>query len=417
MRVLVISPYLPHRQIGHGGGVSIREMVRHLSRLHDVTLVSLMRRGEEAYLDEVAQSLDVTLHPIPFLDRRAVGRSRTALLIDRFRAGLRSLGTGYPLYVEKYWSPDLSRRIQAAVAQASPDVVQVEYLQLARILQDLRRWRDRVDTSGAKLPRLILDTHEMGSLPRSRRAEMAGNPLSRKQLQLSATRWRKLERDATRWADYTLCVTDQDRKLLEASGGINCVTVPLGIDTEAIKPVWEKQGPGRLLFVGSFDHGPNRSAAKFLVDRVWPVVAQYTSMKQLVLAGRGSDRFISALGIDDDSVVGLGFVDDLTELYRSCRLCVAPLNQGGGIKIKILEAMAHGIPVVTTPVGAEGIVAEEDDAMTLAAADESFATAVVEALEDRSNTIGRARRARMIIENRFSWSAITERLTSLYGRR
>lgn len=417
MRVLVITPYLPHRRIGHGGGVSVRSIVRHLARRHDVTLVSLLREGEREFMDEVASDLDVTLYPVPFVDRRAVGRSRTALLADRLRAGLRSLRTGYPMYAEKYWSPELSRRILAAVRQSDPDVVQVEYLQLALILQDLRRWRDRIDTAGAKMPRLILDTHEMGSLPRSRRAELASNPLQKKQLQISARRWRRLERDASRWADITLCVTDQDRELLEAAGGTGCETVPLGIDTDQIVPVWEEEGPARLLFVGSFDHRPNRIAAKFLVDRVWPVVAQYTSMKELVLAGRGSDDFISTLGGGGDSVVGLGFVEDLGELYRTCRLFVAPLTEGGGIKIKILEAMARGIPVVTTAVGAEGIVDGRDDAVSIAAADDSFADSVIVALNDRSRSKARALRARRIIENRFSWSAITERLTSLYGRR
>ncbi len=417
MRVLVLTPYLPHRRVGHGGGVSVRAMVRHLARRHDVVLVSLLRPGEEDLTARTAADLGVELVAIPYLDRHASGGSRGRLMIRRFRAGLRSLKTGYPFYAEKYWSPGLSRRVVEAVAAAEPDVVQVEYLQMGRILHDIRRWRDRIDTAGSRLPRLLIDTHELGSLPRERRAAQTGNILKKFQLRLSAHRWRHLERDASTWADTTLCVTDQDRILLESAGGRDCVTVPLGIDVDRVRPVWRRDGPAKLLFVGSFEHRPNRSAAKFLVDRVWPVVAQYTELRQLVLAGRGSDAFISGLGREDEGVRGVGYVDDLEELYRDCRLFVAPLREGGGIKIKILEAMARGIPVVTTPIGAEGIVERKDDALMVAAADDSFARAIIEAIENRSATITRARRAREIIEKRFSWSAITERLTSLYERR
>jgi glycosyltransferase involved in cell wall biosynthesis len=96
---------------------------------------------------------------------------------------------------------------------------------------------------------------------------------------------------------------------------------------------------------------------------------------------------------------------------------VAPLAEGGGIKIKILEAMARGIPVVTTAIGAEGIVDSAEDALTVANADATFAEATIQILAEPEAAQRRAARARRIIENRFSWSAITERLTSLYEGR
>ena len=417
MRVLVISPYLPHREIGHGGGVSVRSLVAGLARRHDVTLVALMRPGEEDLADGVAADLGATVVTVPFLDARARGLDRLRLVGRRLAAAAKSLVSGYPLYMEKYGEPAVLRAVAAAVAAADPDAVQVEYLQLFRILQDLKRRRDAGDGPGAARPRLFLNTHELSSLPRRRRMEQTGNPLLKMKLRLQADSWRRLERAATREADTTLCVTEQDRDLLLAAGGRNCAAVPLGVDTDKVRPVWREDGPDRLLFVGSFGHRPNRIAAKFLIDKVWPVVAQCTETGQLVLAGRGSESVIRALGTTDESVVALGYVEDLEDLYRQCRLFVAPLAEGGGIKIKILEAMARGIPVVTTEIGAEGIVKPGDDALTLAPPDETFAGAVIKALEDRETTRARARRAREVIDERFSWSAITERLTLMYEGR
>jgi len=412
----VLSPYLPHRNVGHGGGSAVRGLLRYLSHLHTVRLVCLLRPAEDEHVAELAE-LGIEVEPIPFLDRRARGKSRLTLAGSRGRAWLRSLQTRYPLYVEKYWSRTLSRRVIDAVRAFRPDAIQIEYLQLALLVRDLRRWRDRLNSAAAGRPRLVLNSHELGSLPRRRRQASARNQAARLYFRNEAAAWERLQRQATRWADVTLCVTEQDRQLLAAQGGEDLMTMPLGIDLEAIDPVWREAGPTKFLFVGSFAHGPNQVAAKFLVDKVWPQVAQCTPTGQLVLAGPGSDDFIAALDRRPERVSGLGFVEDLTALFQECRLFVAPLTEGGGIKIKILEAMARGIPVVTTPIGAEGIVDPAEDALVIAQPDATFAESMIEAIKTPASMRRRAKKARQIIEQRFSWSAITEKLTYIYEGR
>jgi glycosyltransferase involved in cell wall biosynthesis len=418
VRIMVLSPYLPHRRIGHGGGTAVRAFVRHLSRRHDVTLLSLLRPNERELIPEAAE-LGCQVIPILFLDRQAQGSDRAGLIWDRAGAWRRSLCSGYPAYVQKYWSRSLSRRVIEAVAENRPDAVQIEYLQLSLLVRDLRRWRDaRAGSMAERLrPRLILNSHELGSLPRQRRAEMARNPAARALFRAEARAWERLQVAATGWADVTLCVTDQDRQMLDQMGGKYLKTMPLGIDTDSVKPIWAPTGPPKFLFVGSFAHRPNRSAAKFLVDKVWPLVAQYAESGQLLLAGRGSRAFIRALGDEDPRIRALGFVEDLSPLYRECRLFVAPLTEGGGIKIKILEAMAHGIPVVTTPIGIEGIVDSAEEAAIIAEPDAAFAKSIIQALDASDEVRLRAGRARRIIEERFSWSAITEKLTCIYEGR
>jgi len=414
MKIMVMTPYLPHEGVGHGGGTAVRDLVTWLAQCHEVMLAALVRPGEEGYCDDVRR-LGAKVEPLPFLDNGARGRQRLDLIGNRFLAWTRSLHSGYPWFVEKYWSPELSRRVISLAADFEPDAIQVEYLQLALLMRDLKTWRD---TRAAGKPRLVLNTHELGSLPRERRAARAGNPLAAGLARREAAAWRRLQVDACDWADRVLCVTPEDHDRFRAMGGRHLVTVPLGMDLDRITVDWDP-GPGhRFLFVGSFDHRPNRLAAGFLLDTVWPRVAAELPESRLVLAGRGSREFLEGnrdkANRNTPGVTAAGFVDDLTPLFRESHLFLAPLPEGGGIKIKILEAMARGIPVVTSPVGAEGITSAQDDAVVIAPCDQGFALAVLAAVADQDKARSRAIRARKIIEEKFSWQAITRRLVEIY---
>ncbi len=418
MKIMVLTPYLPHRRVGHGGGTAVRDLIASLATKHTVHVLALIRPGEENLCGEVEQ-LGVQVTGLPFLDQNARGWARVALVGRRLATMVRALVTGYPPYVEKYFDRPLARLIRQAVKEFQPDAIQIEYLQMASYCRDLRRWRDE---TGQPTPRLILNSHELGSLPRERRATRASNPVTNIAARLEAASWRRLQVDATSWADNTLCVTPEDHVLYRAMGGRNLVTVPLGMDLNQIKPDWQPAGiDGREthLFVGSFGHRPNVLAAEFLCDQVWPAVLAERPEATLVLAGRGSDDFLAARLPRDQwgsrHVQALGFVDDLTPHFRDCRLFVAPLPEGGGIKIKILEAMARGVPVVTTPVGAEGITKAGDAAITIAPCDVSFAAAVVRDANDLDGCRARAKTARHLMETRFGWAAITDRLTELYS--
>lgn len=417
MKVMVLTPYLPHRRVGHGGGTAVRDLVTWLARQHTVMVVSLVRPGEETLLGEV-EELGAEVRGLPFIDQAASGPDRARLVLRRLSAAGRSVFSGYPFYMEKYADARLAGLVRQAVQDFQPDAVQIEYLQMSPFCRDIRRWRD---TNNQMLPRLILNSHELGSVPRERRAAATTNPLARAIARAEAAAWRRLQVDATSWADTTLCVTPEDHALYEAMGGRNLVTVPLGMDLAAITADWQpgiKNGRESHLFVGSFGHRPNVLAAEFLLENVWPVVSAARPAASLVLAGRGSAEFLRKKIPQEQwaerRVTAEGFVDDLTPLYRNCRLFVAPLPEGGGIKIKILEAMARGVPIVTTPVGAEGITTEADGAITITACDDSFAEAVLHDAADLAGCRARTVVARQLMEDRFSWAAIVDRLSVLY---
>ena len=414
MKILVVTPYLPHRAVGHGGGTAVRDLVTWLARGHEVLVAALVRPGESERISEVTE-LGVEVAAIPFRDKGTRGPAAAGFLGTRLMAWGRSLASGYPWYVEKYWSRDVSRRLGRIVEDFGPDAVQLEYLQLALLVRDLRRTRDRA--AGAA-PLLVLNSHELGSLPRQRRASRAGNPWTAWTARREAEAWRRLQVVASGWADRTLCVTPEDHDLYAAMGGRNLVTVPLGMDLSRIEVDWTPGAGARFLFLGSFDHRPNRLAAAFLLDEVWPKMEAALTDCRLTLAGPGSREWLAGRGgpgrWERRGVAAAGFVDDLTALFRAHHRFLAPLPEGGGIKIKILEAMARGIPVVTSPIGAEGITSAADDAVVIAPCDHRFTAAVLATMDQPDEAARRAERARALVEESFSWEAIIGKLTDIY---
>ena len=414
MKIMVVTPYLPHSRVGHGGGTAVRDLVRHLAFQNEVLLVTMVRPDESGAIAEV-EELGVRVAPIIFQDANSTGFSRLGLAFNRTRTWCRSLSSGYPEYVEKYWSAEASAQIIDLVRDFQPQAIQIEYLQMSLFARDLNLWRN---DQKKRTPRIILNTHELGSIPRHRRAEKASTIAGRLLASKEASQWETLQVDASHWADTTLCVTLEDKEAYEALGGLNLLTVPLGMDLDVVRPDRRPTSPPCCLFVGSFQHRPNVLAAESLINDIWPKVKSQYAEAQLIVVGRGSDDFLDRQLPKPEArkLLGIsapGFVDDLAPIFSSCKLFVAPLGEGGGIKIKILEAMARGIPIVTTTVGAEGIAQVQDDVMVITQLDDDFTQAILVALEDEQ-TEARALRARELMENKFSWKAISERLLEIY---
>lgn len=170
----------------------------------------------------------------------------------------------------------------------------------------------------------------------------------------------------------------------------------------------------RLVFFGSYDWFPNADAARHLCERVFPGVRAAHPGAELVLAGRHAGADVAALG-DREGVTFLGEVPDLAGLVRSAAAVVAPLRVGGGTRIKVLESMAWGVPVVTTPAGREGVEATPGEALAVADDPEALATTTARLLERPGERRRLAANARAIVERRYAIPAIAGQLERNLG--
>jgi glycosyltransferase involved in cell wall biosynthesis len=272
---------------------------------------------------------------------------------------------GQPGYAET--SGPLQVRVFEGLLERRPDAVFVH--RLAAMCPAL--------LSQKRIPRIIFDLDDVEHVSLWRAA--AHMPPWKGSLlyssRLPALCWG--ERRAMNVASRTFVCSEADRRYLEDTWRIKGVrTIPNGIEIRAPAPV---AAAPSLMFIGSYRYEPNVQAAEFLLEKVWPRVLKRVPDAELLVAGP-SPQNIAAARIARPGVQFLGFVEDLAELYRRARVICCPIFVGGGTRIKILEAAAHGRPVVATRIGAEGLDMTDGEELLLRDDPESFAAACVELL-------------------------------------
>ncbi|PRX47845.1 GT2 family glycosyltransferase [Prauserella shujinwangii] len=190
---------------------------------------------------------------------------------------------------------------------------------------------------------------------------------------------RQLELGLVRTADVTLTVSDVEQRLLNELVPAADVRVLSNIhDTELSSS--DVGGRSGILFVGGFDHIPNRDAADWLAGEIMPLIREVFPEETAHIVG--SNPPPETLALAEENVVVHGWVEDLTALYRDVRVVVAPLRFGAGVKGKVGEALARGVPVVATSVAVEGMCLTDGKDVLVADTNADFAKQVVTLLQD-----------------------------------
>jgi O-antigen biosynthesis protein len=202
-------------------------------------------------------------------------------------------------------------------------------------------------------------------------------------LSVEADAIERIERDLWNRCDVVVYPSEEEAAQVRSlAPAVHAMAVPLycfhQVERDAGSNLAERQG---ILFVAGFGHPPNVDAARWLVEKVLPRVRAHLPQARLSLVGSNPTEEVKALA--GDGVEVMGYVDDATlaSLYRAARVVVAPLRFGAGVKLKVLEAMANGVPVVTTSIGAQGLLGL-DEVVPVSDDPEQIADALVDLLID-----------------------------------
>ena len=167
-----------------------------------------------------------------------------------------------------------------------------------------------------------------------------------------------------------------------------------------------------VVFVGVLSYGPNLFGLSWFVQKIWPVVLKALPDARLKVAGKGCELLPVPEPLQH-SIDMLGFVDDLTALYRQGALSICPIRSGGGTRIKLIEASAHGLASVSTRLGAEGLLLKDGESILLRDDPDEFAQAVIELINDRAKAEQIGLNARRVFESNYERSAVIRRATEL----
>lgn len=363
-----------------GGRIRSAHLLAHVARLHSVTLVTL---GDPR----------ADLGPLPGLCRavRVIPWPREqASRLYGLRRALRyppepATGGAVPALTE-------------AVAAAAPDIVHVDGLDALRF-------------APPGLP-YVLSLNDVPSLLLARSSALQQrDPRTRLLGWLTARNVRRYEVAALRGARVTLVVSEHDRaRLAQDVPGAALVVVENGVDIGA--PA-EAAGvvPGRILFAGALDWPPNADAAAQLAEHVLPRVRAQCPEAHAVVAGRMPDE----AGISSaPGVTVIPNPPDIAPLLASAQVVAVPLRAGSGTRLKILEALAAGRPVVSTPLGAEGLDLVPGRDLLVAGLVEPFADAVVALLRDPGRRQALADRGHATVAARYAWERVLAPLDQIY---
>lgn len=261
------------------------------------------------------------------------------------------------------------------------------------------------------VPVRVLDMHNVESHLLRRYAHETANPLRKWYALLTARKLAAYEVALANRFDMVLTCSAEDRERLIAGNVETPVqVVPNGVRTSFYDTLSAADGTeDAIAFVGSMDYHANISGVMHFVQRTLPLILRERPTLRLYVVGKNPPPEIRALA--SRNVVVTGTVDDVRPYLARARVIVVPLLVGGGTRLKILEAMASGRPVVSTRLGAEGITGGSDH-LVLADEPEAFATAVLALLDDQESRERIGTRARAFVAARYDWSVVTEALSA-----
>ncbi len=396
MNVLLLTQIVPYPP-DSGPKVKTYYLLRHLASRHRVTLVCFTRNEQEDADAAALRDLVAEVHTVP-LARSAV---RNAVTL----AG--SLASGRPWIIERDGSAAMHRLLSrlvrdAAVAGRPYDLVHADQLNMAQFAAPL------------PLPRL-LDQHNAVWTVFRRLAAQERGP----RRLLWEREWRQLRRyegQVCRTFEAVTAVSEEDRQaLLDAIGGHRDIPViPIAVDAEREAPIARQPGARGILSLATMMWPPNVDGVLWFASSIYPLIKRQVEGVHFFVVGQRPVPEVRALPAQDATIEVTGYVPDPAPYIAGSACLIVPLRSGGGMRVKILEALARGIPVVSTTIGYEGIDLIPGEHLLVGDTPEEFAAAVTQLLTDPElgGRIAAAGRRRLL--ERYDWRAVCPAMDRVY---
>lgn len=388
MKILMITSYLPYPLFG-GGEVRTYNLLKRLCKKHEITLVAYTRpsntQNDINEVKKICKELIILEKP------------KTWTLKNILRTGLSTM----PLLLTVYHSKKDRNKIKQAISNNHFDVIHVEPFYIMHNLPS------------TNIPILLVEHNIEYEVYKRYVKHFPFIPL-RPLLSLDVKKMKEWEEVMWHRAKKVAVVSKIDQEKIEANGVKNVEIIPNGVDLIDFPYKTElnvKTNPV-ILYVGNMRWFENRDAANYLLTNLWPEIKKNIPNSKIRIIGR--DANIHFKNNPRDSIFVESNVKDIYKEYANASCLLAPIRKGGGTKYKIIEAMAVGLPVVTTTIGKEGLDIIQNIDVKIGDTDKDLVSSVMEIVNNDEERNRIRENARKLVEKLYSWESISEKLDNLY---
>jgi sugar transferase (PEP-CTERM/EpsH1 system associated) len=396
MKILLVTSNLPYPLIT-GGKIRVWQLLRQISQEHEVILVSLLDSAEEVnYLPFLR----------PYCSRiETVVKRRRRSRIKLFSRILKTIFRGQPPRNAVAYYPEMASKLREVVQEEKFDAIQIEQSYMASYIEFLPK-----PTQYKK----IISLYDIGAVQSERIFRIQTDLRNRVLTGLDWFFLRNWEpRYLSRHFDKCLVVSSVDQAILKKRApDLDISVIPNGVDITQydLLPMATSQ---KLIFIGKMNYAPNIDAVHFFCREIFPSVKEEIRDVELMIVGGAPVDSVESFSSNDITVTG--FVESVVPYYQQSEVCIVPLRAGSGTRLKILEAMALGRPVISTGLGCEGLGLTHGENIMIADTPADFAESVVRVMSDRELWKRLVQNGRRHVEAHYDWRVIGDNLLRVYN--
>lgn len=383
----MITPYVPY-PLHSGGQIRTWNLVNKLKNNHNFTLVCYYREEKEK---QYKIELEKIFKNIYFIKKKNPWTINSLI---------KSTGK-YPLLLNLYDSKDAKELLLFLLEKEKWDIIHCEPFY---IMQNL---------PSVVLPPVLLAEHNIEYLVYERYSNNRKIFILNKLMSLDVKKIKKWEEIYWKFSKKIITVSNFDKNIIEKTGIKNISVIPNAVDINYFQytPNFKKDSK-TILFVGNFKWFPNIEAVTLLKEKIFPKMFEKNKNIKLLIVGKSIPDKIKKW--QNNNIQIIENMLDIRKAYYDSNVLLAPIYSGSGTKYKILEAMASGCPVVTTPIGAEGIDAIDGENIIIGKTDNDLINKTLQIItnSNKSNII--RKNARLLIEKQYNWDIVSTKLDSIY---
>ncbi len=383
MKLVIITPRVPDI-LDKGDKLRIYHQIKYLSKFHKIYLICLEKKKDEKI------NIEKYIYKLYTFNTTKLER-----LINVF---YHSFFKKKPIQVSYYYSFKTQKKIDTLIKIINPDWI---YCQLIRSSEYCKFYKHNK----------VLDYMDSFSLGLKRR-ESISSGLMKYLIQFEYNRVKQYEKNIFNFFNHHTIISDFDKNHIEHTDKEKIFVVPNGINTNYFKKNNLKINK-KILFVGNMSYPPNVLAAKYICEKVFPIINKKEHDFEIIIAGSNPNSEVKNLKNINSKIKVTGFVDDIRTVYNDACIFIAPMFIGSGLQNKLLEAMSMKIPCITTEIANKSLKATKNE-IIIAYNEIDFANSCIKLLNNSRKRFELGENGYNFVKNKFSWQKSTKLINNLF---